>query len=165
MGSTGPHSPSLPARSETWLTPPEILAALGTFDLDPCGFPGWQTAQRLVCLPEDGLQAEWEGRVWLNPPYGREKVWRWLERLADHGHGTALIFARTDTAGFARAVWARADALLFLAGRLNFCNTAGVRSRKNPGAPSVLVAYGDRDARTLAGSGLAGTLVTSWRKP
>lgn len=163
MGSTGPHRPELSARSETWLTPPEITAALGPFDLDPCGFPGWQTAERLICLPEDGLAVDWAGRVWLNPPYGREKVWTWLERLADHGQGTALILARTDTAGFVRTVWERADALLFIRGRLTFCNTSGIRSAKNAGAPSLLVAYGARDAAHLAGSGIAGTLVTRWR--
>ena len=165
MGSTGPYAPGLSARSEVWLTPPEITKALGTFDLDPCGFPGWQTAERLTCLPNDGLAAEWAGRVWLNPPYGREKIWRWMERLADHGHGTALIFARTDVEGFRRTVWAAATALLFLDGRLNFCNTSGIRSAKNPGAPSVLVAYGWRDAHALAESGIAGTLVTDWRRP
>lgn len=103
--------------------------------------------------------------MWLNPPYGRDKPWLWLERLADHGHGTALIFARTDVEGFRRTVWARASALLFLDGRLNFHNTAGIRSRKNPAAPSVLVAYGDRDAHTLAAASIAGTFVDNWRRP
>lgn len=158
MASTGPHSPSLAARSEVWLTPPEITAALGPFDLDPCGFPGWPTANELVCLPNDGLAIPWEGRVWLNPPYGREKVWTWLERLVDHGQGTALIFARTDVEGFRRTVWRHASGLLFLHGRLNFCNTSGIRSRRNPGAPSVLVAYGPTDALQLATAAAKGTL-------
>ena len=56
----------------TWLTPPGIIDALGPFDLDPCGHPGWPTADRLICLPDDGLAADWPAsdRVWLNPPYG-----------------------------------------------------------------------------------------------
>ena len=165
MGSTGPYSPTLSARSEVWLSPLEVIAALGTFDLDPCGFPGWSTANRLICLPNDGLAETWEGRIWLNPPYGREKTWLWMEHLADHGRGTALIFARTDVEGFRRTVWARATALLFLDGRLNFYNTAGRRSAKNPGAPSVLVAYGEQDAQQLAAAAIAGTLVTGWRRP
>lgn len=164
MGSTGPHNPSLSARSVVWLTPPEITAALGPFDLDPAGFPGWPTAKRLICLPDDGLAAEWHGRVWLNPPYGREAIWTWMGRLAAHGCGTALILARTDTLGFRREVWSKARALLFLDGRLSFCNTSGVRSAKNAGAPSVLVAYGEADAIRLAASGISGTLVTGWRR-
>lgn len=164
MGSTGSHNPGLSARSETWLTPPEITAVLGPFDLDPCGFPGWPTADRLICLPDDGLAANWQGRVWLNPPYGRDAIWTWMDRLATHGSGTALILARTDTMGFRRTVWARAATLLFLDGRLSFCNTSGVRSAKNAGAPSVLVAYGERDAEHLASASLNGTLVTEWRR-
>lgn len=162
MGSTGSHTPGLPARTETWLTPPEITAALGPFDLDPCGFPGWPTAKRLVCLPDDGLTQPWKGRIWLNPPYGREKVWAWLDRLSDHGCGTALIFARTDVAGFRRTVWKRASGLLFIHGRLTFCNTSGIRSRKNPGAPSVLVAYGPTDAEALAEAATKGTLLGTY---
>ena len=165
-GIGGHHS----ARSitDTWLTPLSIITALGgseSFDLDPCGFPGWTTAQRSICLPDDGLAADWTGRVWLNPPYGREAAY-WLARLAEHaeegGSGTALIFARTETAGFDAQVWRRASAVLFLAGRLTFHRPDGTLPKANSGAPSVLVAYGQPDADRLADCGLAGTFVTNW---
>jgi hypothetical protein len=83
----------------------------------------------------------------------------WLERLADHGHGTALIFARTETAMFHRQVWERAKACLFLEGRLHFHWPDGERACFNAGAPSVLVAYSGDDARALTASGLRGKLV------
>lgn len=146
------------AGSTTWLTPLSIVAALGKFDLDPCGFPGWRTADRLICLPEDGLAANWEGRVWLNPPYGQE-AWAWLEKLATQGHGTALVFARTETRGFVKQVWGKATALRFLHGRLHFHLPDGTRAKANAGAPSVLVAYGEHDARKLADARIAGTFV------
>ena len=73
-GAMGSHQ-STKAKSTTWLTPLEVTEDLGPFDLDPCGYPGWNTARQLICLPEDGLSTPWEGRVWLNPPYGQE-VWR-----------------------------------------------------------------------------------------
>lgn len=60
------------ARTDSWLTPIPLVRKLGHFDLDPCGFPGHPTAERLICLPNDGLAQAWRGRVWLNPPYGRE---------------------------------------------------------------------------------------------
>lgn len=154
MGSHHSHR----AGTTTWLTPPHITRALGPFDLDPCGHPGWPTAARSICLPDDGLAAEWSGRVWLNPPYGSE-AWRWLDRLALHGEGTALIFARTETAGFVEQVWRKADALLFLHGRLHFHRPDGSRAPANSGAPSVLVAYGEKDADRLASSTLPGTYV------
>ena len=161
----GSHQ-SARARTTTWLTPPEIIAALGTFDLDPCAAPSprpWSTASRHIELPADGLAAEWHGRVWLNPPYSFE-AWRWLDKLADHGRGTALIFARTETAGFFREVWRKADALLFLEGRLYFHRPDGARAEANSGAPSVLVAYGTDDVERLAKSGLPGAFVAEWQE-
>lgn len=154
MGSHHSHR----AGTTTWLTPPHIIDALGPFDLDPCGHPGWATAARTICLPADGLSAEWTGRVWLNPPYGAE-AWTWLDRLASHGTGTALIFARTETAGFVEQVWNKADALLFLHGRLHFHYPDGKRAAANSGAPSVLVAYGNGDADRLAAASLPGSFV------
>lgn len=150
------------AQTTTWLTPPHILDALGSFDLDPCAHPDWPTATRRICLPEDGLAADWEGRVWLNPPYGAQ-TWAWLDRLADHGQGTALIFARTETAGFTETVWGRADAILFLSGRLHFHRGDGIRAKANSGAPSALIAYGEEDVKVLQRCGLSGVLVTDWK--
>ena len=109
------HHPAA-GRSTVWLTPPHIIDALGTFDLDPCAAPNprpWDTAAAHYALPADGFTLPWFGRVWLNPPYGAE-TWRWLGRLAEHGTGTALVFARTETSGFAEQVWAKATAVLFL---------------------------------------------------
>lgn len=160
MGSHQSHR----SLSTTWLTPPHIIEALGEFDLDPCGFPGWPTARSIICLPEDGLTASWHGRVWLNPPYGAE-VWQWLARLAEHGQGIALLFARTETAGFVREVWGKADGLLFLDGRLHFHHPDGTRARANAGAPSVLAAYGRGEAVRLSLSGLPGAFVSRWWQP
>jgi hypothetical protein len=77
--------------------------------------------------------------------------------MADHGRGIALIFARTETSTFFRHVWERATALLFVRGRLDFCTPQGLPARRpgggaaNSGAPSVLCAYGNAHAETLAG--------------
>ena len=160
-GAMGSHQ-SHRAGTTTWLTPPHILDALGSFDLDPCAAPEWPTAKRHIILPDDGLAADWSGRVWLNPPYGSE-AWEWLAKLADHGDGIALVFARTETEGFVREVWGKADAVLFLHGRLYFHDAAGVRARANAGAPSCLVAYGWNNVRALADCELPGTL-TTWRR-
>ena len=146
---------------EVWLTPPAVIEALGSFDLDPCAAPPpqpWPTAARMIALPEDGLAAEWRGRVWCNPPYD-QIAWAWMDRLADHGQGTALLFARTETAGFHAHVWSRASALRFLAGRLHFHYPDGRRAAANAGAPSVLVAYGLDDAHRLEACGLGGAFV------
>lgn len=139
--------------TDVWLTPPELLGRLGPFDLDPCAAPEprpWATAARHLTAADDGLRQTWDGRVWMNPPYSEAR--RWIARLADHGSGTALLFARTDTTAFQQQVFARASAALFISGRLSFCRADGSRGRAGrAGAPSVLVAYGQHDAQVLAG--------------
>lgn len=163
--SIGGHQ-SAAAQSVTWLTPPHILDALGTwedFDLDPCAAPDprpWPTAWRMNAAADaDGLAIEWHGRVWLNPPYTASEIEAWLGKLADHGRGTALIFARTETEAFQRQVWNRAHGLLFLCGRLFFHHTDGTRAKMNGGAPSVLCAYGAEDMDRLAAAELDGAFV------
>lgn len=147
IGSHESHS----GGTDEWLTPPELLKAIGPFDLDPCS-PGdrrpWDTATRHFSLEDDGLRQKWEGRVWLNPPYSQAA--RWLARLADHNQGTALIFARTETDMWFEHVWPKASGLLFCRRRLNFHYVSGKRAKANSGAPSVLVAYGETDAAMLA---------------
>lgn len=149
-------------RNETdvWLTPPYILEALGEFDLDPCASLNrpWDTARKHYTVEDDGLAQEWEGSVWMNPPYGQQTA-RWLENLAAHGDGVALIFARTETRMFHAHVWEQATAALFLEGRLTFCRPDGTPAANNGGAPSVLVAYGEAAAARLKSSGLPGAYV------
>lgn len=162
---TGMHARA--DRTDEWLTPPWILDALGgagSFDLDPCAplEQPWPTARRTYTLLDNGLLLPWDGRVWLNPPYHRRTIGRWLGRMAAHGRGTALIFARTDTDAFHRFVWQACTALLFLAGRLDFHRPDGSIPRtraSNSGAPAVLVAYGVVDADVLAATTIAGQFV------
>lgn len=138
-------------KSATWLTPPEWIRALGPFDTDPCCPPvmPWPTAFRMLSEAQDGLQAAWEGRVWLNPPFGQE--WpAWVEKLADHGNGIALIPARTETEAFYRLVWNRAAAICFVKGRPHFHREDGTRASFNSGAPIALVAYGFDNVDALA---------------
>jgi hypothetical protein len=162
FGMGGHHSAR--PRTETWLTPPPVLAALGgaeSFDLDPCAATDqpWPTARRHYTIYDNGLALPWEGRVWLNPPYSSAEIRAWMTRMVNHGQGLALIFARTETETFFRCVWERCDALLFLEGRLNFHLPDGRRAKANAGAPSVICAYGRDDADCLAASGLAGAFV------
>jgi len=158
----GGHQSAKPDKTD-WLTPPYIINALGQFDLDPCSSDDqpWDTARHHYTIEDDGLGQRWSGRVWLNPPYGRETK-PWLKRLRDHGEGTALIFARTETAMFFSEVWAGAKALLFLEGRLFFYHPNGMEAGNNSGAPSVLIAYGASDADKLRYCGLPGAFTDKW---
>ena len=81
MGIGSHQSPVM--QKDEWLTPPAIIEALGPFDVDPCSpiKRPWPTAKRHYTIEDNGLEQEWEGRVWLNPPYGRQ-VEAWLRKLA-----------------------------------------------------------------------------------
>ena len=77
-----------------WLTPPELVKKIGTFDLDPCtpiNSP-FKHATVNFSILDDGLSKEWFGRVYLNPPYGKGME-LWIEKLKNHGNGICLIFA------------------------------------------------------------------------
>jgi hypothetical protein len=76
-----------------------------------------------------------------------------MRRLAAHGDGIALIFARTDVRWWHDAVPA-ARTLCFLDGRLTFIPGDGSVPAGNSGGPSVLIAYGDRCAEAVRSCGL-----------
>ncbi len=139
-----------------WLTPPHLVKQLGIFDLDPCSpinAPFFHAKNNFTII-ENGLNKDWFGRVYLNPPYGKGME-KWLEKLKLHGNGIALIFARTETKCFFEHIWNDADALLFVKGRIRFYHVSGQQGG-TPGAPSVFIAYGKENAIALRNSGIEG---------
>lgn len=108
--------------SNEWYTPPEYIeaarAVMGSIDLDPasCEYANQTVrATQIYTIENSGLDHDWHGRVWLNPPYGRDddntpnqRVWS--ERLImQHGEGhvsqaVMLVNAVTDRAWF-QALW------------------------------------------------------------
>ncbi len=147
-------------QTNDWLTPNRLLKRLGPFDLDPCGCPGmpWCIAATTFFLPDhDGLTEQWFGRVWCNPPYGSRTVGPWLKRMAKHGNGLLLIYARSETVAWQRDVFPHADATLFLQGRVHFYRPSGERGKSGT-APSVLLAYGQNNVDALRNAGFAGAM-------
>lgn len=132
-------------------TPPKIVQlvveCLGTIDLDPCSnsaeHPNVPAAQHFT-LADNGLTKEWNGRIYMNPPYGRE-VDGWVEKLcAEHEAGRvteaiALLPSRTDTQWFLRL---RDYWCCFIEGRLTFIgNTVGAPF------PSAVFYLGEDEAK------------------
>ena len=116
-----------------WNTPTALLESLysvfGKFDLDPCSpsknprlAPVW--AKVRFTPEDDGLALPWHGRVFLNPPYGRE-IGRWTNKARTEVESenaqtvVAVLPARTDTNWWHNDVASCAE-VLFLRGRLSF---------------------------------------------
>ena len=139
-----------------WYTPPEIFTTLNTtFDLDPCS-PGegkdFVPARKRYTIHDDGLVQPWDGFVWLNPPYGRE-TGKWLKKLAHHGDGIALVFARTDVNWFHETARS-ASSLCFIARRVRFYKGGNECRGGSPGAGSMLIGFGNTAKSVLMSCGL-----------
>lgn len=139
-------------QTDDWLTPRRLVELLGPFQLDPCASLGqpWRTAQVQYTEEDDGLTKPWprEWLTWLNPPYENRVISYWLSKLADHGHGVALVMARVGTAWFDDIVMGRADALLTFRKRIRYCyRVSGRQASHNNGCGSTLALWGPEAIR------------------
>jgi hypothetical protein len=135
------HETPYEGGSNDWITPKYIIDALGPFDLDPCASSTqpWPCASKSIAPPRDGLAIEWEGNVYCNPPYGPHTA-KWVRRLAQHGEGIALIFARVETSLWQDWIFTTADGFLFPRRRISFYRPDGTLPKSSSGAPSALIA-------------------------
>lgn len=129
------------SRTGEWETPQRLFEQLDrtySFTLDACA-----TAENAKCAKyytpeEDGLAQPWEGRVWCNPPYGRE-IGKWVKKAWESARSGAtvvmLLPARTDTKWFHRYLYGKAE-LRFLEGRIKFSG-----SRNSAPFPSMVAVF------------------------
>lgn len=131
--------------SPEWYTPQEIvylsLEVLGEIDLDPCSNSRETPnvpARNHYTREDDGLSQHWQGKVYLNPPYGSE-IPEWIEKLVnspDVTEAIALLPARIDTVWFQPLY---AYPMCNVKGRIQFEN-----SPHHAPFPCVIVYIGDR---------------------
>jgi site-specific DNA-methyltransferase (adenine-specific) len=108
--------------TDEWATPAEIVAKYGIFDLDPCATSENAKAPRYFTREQDGLKQVWTGRVWMNPPYGRE-IGKWVKKASECGcEVICLLPARTDTRWF-HDYCLPFGKIEFLRGRIKFGNS------------------------------------------
>ena len=134
--------------TDVWLTPLEIVNTLGIFDLDPCGELDHKTAKTIYSF--NGLEQNWFGRVWLNPPYS--EVGKWLEKMAVHNNGIALVYARLETK-WAQNIIPQCSSVFFPKGRISFL-TKEKEKRGSAGAPSMYLSFGEIPDWDNLGKGL-----------
>lgn len=160
-------------KNDEWLTPPEIMERLGSFDLDPCAAtaPGRRWARTNISKSCDGLAvSSWcvefecsttRSRVWLNPPFNRYERPKWMKKMAEHGNGIMLIPAATETKAFFDYVWTKANAVCFVKGRPHFHYRDGKRASFNCGTAIALVAYGTENVEALVRSNLGKVVIVN----
>jgi ParB family transcriptional regulator, chromosome partitioning protein len=116
-----------------------VRAVLGTIDLDPASSDAAQEivqAASYFTKQQDGLQQEWHGTVWLNPPYAQPLIAQFVSKLVSErraGNVTAAIMLThnyTSSAWFKEA-FSVADALCFTDERVKFLTPEG-----DPAAPT-----------------------------
>ncbi len=120
-----------------WYTPAVFAqcarAVMGRIDLDPASSATANKtikAARWYGLEQDGLNKRWFGRVWLNPPYSRELVGKFTEKLREHvlngdiKAAVLMVGNATDTCWFQDVV-AIAATMCFVRGRVCFNSPDG----------------------------------------
>jgi hypothetical protein len=124
---------------------------MGSIDCDPASNELAQRtirATRWFSRDSDGLQQEWTGNVWCNPPYGRGLIDAFVEKLIEErsrfNQAIVLTHSRTDSQWFHRLCGV-SQVVGFTRGRINFTNSAQVRSAPPEG--SVFAYLGPVGAR------------------
>lgn len=136
--------------SDEWYTPKFIFDALNTrFDVDvahPADCATYVPAD--LTLSTASLEKDWRGFIWMNPPFGgRNGLVSWLDKFFTHGDGIALTPDRTSAPWWQDAA-ARADAVLFIAGKVRFIRPDGSVG-KSPSNGTTLFATGRRAVEAL----------------
>ena len=130
---------------QTWETPKAFFDQLNRlfgFTLDACASSENAKVGNYYTVEQNALIQEWQGVVWCNPPYGREQV-KFIQKAYDESvkHGSTvvcLIPARPDTKVWQDLIFAKADQVCFIKGRLKFGN-----SKDAAPFPSALIVFGD----------------------
>ncbi len=137
------------SESNEWYTPSMYIEAarnvLGGIDLDPASSAQANEAvraDRFFDAAANGLEQEWHGQVWLNPPYGGLSADFTAKLLAEYHSGRVmeailLVNANSTDTGWFQPLW---DYLLcFTKGRINFEAPGGASSGSTHGSVFVYV--------------------------
>lgn len=140
--------------SNEWYTPAEYLEAaryvMGGIDIDPASndYANQRVQAGVYYTSEtNGLEQEWHGRCWLNPPYGRMSG-AFIQRLTEQykaGNVTeavVLLNAHSAETDWFAPLW---DHLLcFTDHRINFESPDGVKDGSTHGSVFIYLGQNER---------------------
>jgi phage N-6-adenine-methyltransferase len=123
-----------------WYTPVRYLnaarATMGSIDLDPASSITAQSnvrATKFYTKDDDGLNRDWHGNVWLNPPYAAPLIGLFVQKLQDEFREGRVTQAVVLTNNATETAWGNslleyADSVCFLKGRIKFLNSDNVEA-------------------------------------
>jgi phage N-6-adenine-methyltransferase len=131
------------SKTDLWSTPSDLFERLDAtyhFQIDVCAIPENAKCEMFYTPDLDGLQQDWTGVCWCNPPYGR-RIGKWVKKAYESSlHGAVvcmLLPARTDTKWF-HDYCIPYGKIEFLRGRLKFGGC-----EHNAPFPSMIVVFSE----------------------
>ena len=128
------------SEKRTWETPQDLFDVLNEefhFEVDVCATADNTKCKKYFSPRDDGLNQEWQGVCWMNPPYGRE-IGRWMKKAFESALAGAtvvcLVPARTDTSWWFD--YSTQGEIRFIRARLKFGG-----SRNSAPFPSAVIIF------------------------
>lgn len=131
-----PHVSNNSGNNE-WYTPAEYCESarlvMSEITLDPasCKVANKQVkAMKFYTAEQDGLSKNWNGSVWLNPPYGQPLIADFCKKMISEwqsgrvNHAIVLVNNATETAWF-QSLLSECTAVCFKSGRIRFLDATG----------------------------------------
>lgn len=153
LSSSSQNLQKMIKQSDKWYTPlhivEKVVQVLGQIDLDPCADDGRHIPAALhYTAAADGLNREWHGHIYMNPPYSCPGVWmRKLQAEVELGRVTeaiALVPAATDTNWLSPVL--QTQLVCFWKGRIKFLDT-NYQPKLSARQSHVLVYWGENETR------------------
>ena len=142
--------------NQEWFTPLDVIAAvhdvLGQIDLDPasCSVANETVrAEKFFSKENSGLDLKWFGSVYLNPPYSRGLIKKFIDKFiaeydAEHVQSAiVLVNAATDSKWF-KSLAARCTGAIFTLGRIRFMQADGTPAQSTPTCGQCFFYFGDK---------------------
>ena len=151
-------------------TPPEIIElvreVLGTIDLDPasCNIANETVkAAAFYSSDDDGLSKEWTGKIFLNPPYSKDLIEKFVDKLFESHLDEAITLTHNCTeTSWGGKLLKNATAVAFPTGRIDCKTPAG--DGGSPKQGSMICYFGSNPKKFIDVFSRIGNCLTNERR-